>query len=55
MGMDEIKYFGMKSSLTLSSLGNKYFNRLRDENGEYIYTYTDPFMRNFPRNKIKGG
>ena len=28
---------------------------MRDENDEAIYTYTDPFMRNFVRKSIKGG
>ena len=45
----------MKNSLTLPSLANKYFNSLRDENDETIYTYTDPFMGNFVRKAIKGG
>ena len=45
----------MKNSLTLPSLANKYFNKLRDENDEPIYTYTDPFMKNFLRKAIKGG
>ena len=45
----------MKNSLTLPSLANKYFNKLRDENDEPIYTYTDPFMRIFVRKSIKGG
>ena len=45
----------MKNSLTLPSLANKYFNSLRDENNEPIYTYTDPFMRNFVRKAIKRG
>ena len=45
----------MKNSLTLPSLANKYFKSLRDENDEPIYTYTDPFMRNFVRKAIKGG
>ena len=49
MGMEELTEFGMKNSLTLPSLANKYFNSLRDENEEPIYTYTDPFMRNFVR------
>ena len=44
----------MKNSLTLPSLANKYFIILRDENNEPFYTYTDPFMRNFVRNSIKG-
>ena len=53
--MEELTEFGMKNSLTLPSLANKYFNSLRDENDEAIYTYTDPFMRNFVRKAIKGG
>ena len=55
MGMEELTKFGMKNSLTLPSLANKYFNSLRDENDAPIYTYTDPFMRNFVRKAIKGG
>ena len=55
MGMEELTEFGMKNSLTLPSLANKYFISLRDENDEPIYTYTDPFMRNFVRKAIKGG
>ena len=55
MGMEELTEFGMKNSLTLPSLANKYFNSLRDENDEPIYTYIDPFMRNFVRKAIKGG
>ena len=55
MGMEELTEFGMKNSLTLPSLANKYFNSLRDENHEPIYTYYDPFMRNFVRKAIKGG
>ena len=53
--MEELTQFGMKNSLTLPSLANKFFNSLRDENDEPIYTYTDPFMRNFVRKSIKGG
>ena len=45
----------MKNSLTLPSLANKYFNSLKDENDEPIYTYTDPFMRNCVKQSIKGG
>ena len=55
MSMEELTGFGMKNSLTLPVLANKYFNSLRDENDERIYTYTDPFMRNFVRKAIKGG
>ena len=55
MYMEELTKFGIKNSLTLPSLANKYFNGLRDENDEQIYTYTDSFMRNFVRKAIKGG
>ena len=44
----------MKNSLTLPSLADKSFNNLRDEDDEPIYTYTDPFMRNFVSKAIKG-
>ena len=53
--MEEVTNFGMKNSLTLPSLAIKYFNILRDEDDEPIYTYTDPFMRNFVPKAIKGG
>ena len=54
-GMEELTGFGMKNSLTLPSLANKYFNSLRDESDEPIYTYNDEFMRHFVRKSIKGG
>ena len=53
--MEEVTNFSMKNSLTLPSLSNKYYNSLREENDEPIYTYTDPFMRNFVRSSIKRG
>ena len=53
--MEELTNFGVKKSLTLPSLANKYFNNLRNENDEPIYNYTDPFMTNFVRKSIKGG
>ena len=53
--MEEITGFGMKNSLTLPSLGWKYFNSLRDENDEPIYTNTVIYMRWFIRQSIKGG
>ena len=53
--MNELTNFGIKNSLSLPSLANKNLNSLRDENDEPIYTYTDPFMRNFVRNSMKGG
>ena len=53
--MKKLTGFGMKSSLALPSHANKYFNSLRDENEEHIYTYNDEFMRHFVRQSIKGG
>ena len=44
MGMEDSTHFGVKNSLTLQSLANCYFNSLRDENDEPIYTYTNPFV-----------
>ena len=38
MGMEELTNFGMKNFLTLPSLANYYFNNLRDENDEPVYT-----------------
>ena len=55
MGMEELAKFGIKNNLTLPSLAKKYFNSLRDENDEHIYTYTDPLTRTFVRQNIKGG
>ena len=54
-GMEKLTGFGMKNSLTLPSLANKYFNSLRDESDEPIYTYNYEFMRHFVRKSIKGG
>ena len=55
IGMEELSGFGMKNSSILPSLANKYFISLRGENNEPIYTYTDPFMRNFVRKTIESG
>ena len=52
-GMEELTRFDMKKGLTLPSSENKYFNSLRDENDEPIYTYTDPFIRHFCKTKHK--
>ena len=54
-GMEDLTGFGMKNSLTFPSLANKYFNSLRDEDDEPIYTYNHEFMRRFVRQSIKGG
>ena len=40
MGLEELTIFGMKNSLTLPSLANKYFNSLREEIDEPIFKYT---------------
>ena len=53
--MEELTGFGMKNSLILLSLANKYFNSMRDKNDEDIYTYTNPFMRKFASKTLKGG
>ena len=53
--MEELTGVGMKSSLTLPSLANKYFISLGDENYEPIYTYNDEFLSHFVRKSIKGG
>ena len=53
--MDELTGFGMKNSLTLPSLTNKYFNSLGNENDDPLYTYNDEFMRHFGRQSILGG
>ena len=55
MGMEELTNFGVKNSLPLPSIANKYFNSLKDEKDESIYTHTDPFMRNFVRQSKKEG
>ena len=53
--MEEIKGFSMKRCLSLPGLGLKYFNSLRTEEDEPIYTYDDKYMRWFVRQSIKSG
>ena len=53
--MEEITGFSMKDCLSLPGLGWKYFNGLRTEEDEPIYTYDDKYMRWFIRQSIKGG
>ena len=53
--MDEITGFGMKDCLSLPGLGWKYFNSLRTEEDEPIYTCNDKYKRQFVRQNIKGG
>ena len=53
--LEEITGFSMKDYLSLLGLGWKYFNSLRTEEDEPIYTYNDKYMRWFVRHSIKGG
>ena len=53
--MEEITGFSMKDCLSLPGLGWKYFNSLRTEEDEPIYTYNDKYLRSFVRQSIKGG
>ena len=53
--MEEITEFSMKDCLSFSGLGWKYFNGLRTEEDEPIYTYNDKHMRWFVRQSVKGG
>ena len=53
--MVEITGFSMEDCLSLPGLGWKYFNSLRTEEDEPIYTYNDKYMRWFVRQSIKGG
>ena len=53
--MKEITRFSMKDCLSLPGLGWKFFNSLRTEEDEPIYTYNDKYMRWFVRQSIKGG
>ena len=53
--MEEITGFSMKDCLSLPGLGLKYFNSLRTEEDEPIYTYNDKYMRWLVRQSIKGG
>ena len=53
--MEDITGFSMKDCLSLPGLGWKYFNSLRTEEDEPIYTYNDKYMRWFVRQSIKRG
>ena len=53
--MEEITGLSMKDCLSLPGLGWKYFNSLRTEKEEPIYTYNDKYMRWFVRQSIKRG
>ena len=53
--MEDITGFSMKDCLSLPGLGWKYYNSLRTEEDEPIFTYNDKYMRWFVRQSIKGG
>ena len=53
--MEEVTEFSMKDCLSLPVLGWKFFNLLRTEEYEPIYTYDDKYMRWFVRQSMKGG
>ena len=53
--MQKITGFSMKVCLSLPGLVWKYFNSLRTEEDEPIYTYNDNCMGWFVRQSIKAG
>ena len=53
--MEEITGFGTKDCLSLPGLGWNYFNSLRTEEDEPMYTYKDKHMRYFVGQSKKGG
>ena len=53
--MEDITGFSIKDCLSLPGLAWNYFNSLRTEEDEPIYTYDDKYMRWFVRQSIKGG
>ena len=53
--IQEITGFSMKDCLSLPGLGLKYFNSLRAQEDEPIYTYNDKYMRDFVRRAAYGG
>ena len=53
-GMEETAGFGMKNSLPLPSLANKYLNSLRNETDEPIYIYNDENMCHLIEKIIRG-
>ena len=53
--MEELTGFSKKDCLSLPGLGWKYFNSLRTDDDEAIYTYNDKYIRHFVGQSIKGG
>ena len=54
-GMEKITGSGMKISLTLTSLANKFFIDMRDRNDEAINTGNEEDLRHFVRRCTKRG
>ena len=44
-GTEELTNFGMENSISLPALAKKFFNSLRDETDETIYTFNNEVMR----------
>ena len=53
--MEDITGFSMKDCLSLPGLGWKFFNSLKAEEDEPLYTYNDKYMRWFVRQSTKRG
>ena len=53
--MQEVTGFSMKDFLSFPGLGWNYFNSLRTEEDEPIYTFNDKYMRWFVRQAKRGG
>ena len=53
--MQEITGFSKKDCLSLPGLGFIFFNSLRTDKDELIYTYKDKYMRHFVRQAAYGG
>ena len=53
--MQKITASGMKDRLSLPGLGWKYFNSLRTDEDEPIYSYNDKYMSWFVRQSFEGG
>ena len=53
--MEELTSFSMKDCLSVPELGLKYFNSIRTEEDEPIYSYNDKYMRWFVRQAAFGG
>ena len=53
--MVELSGFSMKDCLSLPGLGFKYFNSLRTDQDEPMFTYNDKYLRWFVRQAAYGG